>query len=481
MMLLGTTQSIFQRRWLAGSAMIYALAILGTLLPNAAVAAEQPLGRFVVGNYALRTLGPGDLPGFTSTLEARVDETPHDAHGVRLFRAADGRLYNHPVRQAAYGIANLNSYRVSGDEFYLRRAIAQADRLIETAVERDGAWFFPYPFDFDLHGRSEWLMRAPWYSGMAQGEALRLFVRLAQMTDDVTWSAAAHHAFKSLTLPRSEGKPWVSTIDGDGYLWFEEYAQDSGQNMTFNGHIFSIYGLFEYAQWSGDADAKKLTLGGLATVDKFAAQIRVPGGISLYCLSHRVPARNYHTIHITMLQQLYRFTGTASFAKYAESYTRDYPYRDTSGKVILNEGRHEVFRFGRDGTTQSRATLSLRAMSQAGASERVTIPSRQGVYYKFSEGSFAGWHVRESEAVRIVGEHDLLEFTPPLRVVFNPGRHVGTSFDARYRPEGEKTAKLSQASVAHISRRSWINGVERALVSSGIWQGYWVPASGLRN
>lgn len=442
--------------------------------------ASGELDGYHVGSYGLRELAVKDLPGFTPTLVPRVDDTPHDNAGVRLYQAHDGQLYDHPVRQAAYGLSNLNSYRVTQDRFYLDRALAQADRLVETADVRDDAWFFPYPFDFDLHGANKWLMEAPWYSGMAQGEALRLFVRLADVTHDPRWNKAADATYQSFWLDRSPGVPWVSSVDAEGYLWFEEYAQDSGMNQTFNGHMFAVWGLFEYAQKTGNAEAAQLTKAGLATVEHYAPRFRSPGGLSLYCLSHRVQSRGYHTVHISMFLQLYRFTGDDSFAGWADTYTRDYPYRDRSGRVVFAAGKHEAIKVDKAGTVVARFTGSLAAASHADASARVSLPGQPGVWYKIANGMFAGWSVRESAAVRMVGEYDSLDYQPARRAVVREGTHVGQKFNAKYGLVAEKSARLGRDSVASIERRSWINGAERVLVTNGIWGGYWLPASALR-
>ncbi|MEE3920669.1 hypothetical protein V2I01_27810 [Micromonospora sp. BRA006-A] len=88
----------------------------------------------------------------------------------RLRRAAvpwQGVLYDHPVVQADWGLDNLNAYQVTGDRFFLDRAIAQARRNLDRKVESRGAWWYSYPFD--LPRCTGLVLQAPWYSAMAQG------------------------------------------------------------------------------------------------------------------------------------------------------------------------------------------------------------------------------------------------------------------------------------------------------------------------
>ncbi|MEE3918628.1 hypothetical protein V2I01_09375 [Micromonospora sp. BRA006-A] len=98
-----------------------------------------------------------------------VDKGLHDAQGVRMFSFA-GKTWNHPVGQAQWGLSNLAAYRTSGDKRFLDRAVANAQRNIDRRVESRGASvpvrLRPEPL------RGPPAARAPWYSGMAQGEML---------------------------------------------------------------------------------------------------------------------------------------------------------------------------------------------------------------------------------------------------------------------------------------------------------------------
>ena len=114
----------------------------------------------------------------------RVDTEPHDANGVRKV-IIGGRMYDHPVAQAQWGIFNVNSYIATKDPFYLNRAIANARQIVASRISVQStegvAWFFKYPFGFALHSGHAYTEYAPWYSGMAQGLAISLFTRLVKV------------------------------------------------------------------------------------------------------------------------------------------------------------------------------------------------------------------------------------------------------------------------------------------------------------
>jgi len=48
------------------------------------------------------------------------------------------------------------------------------------------------------------VLRAPWYSGMAQGLAISLFSRLSVVTGEARWRQAATATFDSLLIPPSD-------------------------------------------------------------------------------------------------------------------------------------------------------------------------------------------------------------------------------------------------------------------------------------
>ena len=116
-------------------------------------------------------------------------------------------LYNYPGAAAEYGIANLNTYESTGDAFYLQRAEAQARRLIHIHVAAragsDTAWYYPEMYARDRHNQRGELIKPPWYSAMAQGQALSLFSRLSQVTGGPVWRDAADRTVRQLPARRS--------------------------------------------------------------------------------------------------------------------------------------------------------------------------------------------------------------------------------------------------------------------------------------
>lgn len=264
------------------------------------------------------------------------DRPPVDVHdpaitidptGLRVYlRRDNGQRADHPVAYAQYGISALMEYEATGEQLWLDRAVRHAERLAEIRTERDGAWWFPYLFPWTYYQRT---MTVPWWSGMAQGQALSLFTRLAEATGDTRWSDAAHSTWLSFLQPREAGVPWSTMVDS-GHLFFEEYAGNQPPLLVLNGHVFALFGVYDYWRMTGDAEAARYIDGAATTVLAIMPLIRNPGGVSYYCVqavycqSPLWQNSAYHAIHSWQLDTVARLTGDARFSEWAQLLREDW-------------------------------------------------------------------------------------------------------------------------------------------------------------
>ncbi|WP_448003839.1 D-glucuronyl C5-epimerase family protein [Agromyces bauzanensis] len=255
---------------------------------------------------------------------AEVDDT-----GVAVYRdPSTGEPAEHPIVYAQYAIAALLEWEETGDDEWLEAVERNAQELVDVHVERDGAWWFQYDWNWTYYERT---LTAPWWSGMAQGEALAVFSRLAVIRpENPFWREAADHTFASfLQRDTGDGKPWSTLIDGD-HLWFEEYAGDQPPLLVMNGHVFAIYGLFEYFVLTGDETVAAYIDGGATTILESMPLFRAEGGVSYYCSQAdycRSPDwqnQSYHPIHISQLRTLGRITGDERFSQWASVLEQDW-------------------------------------------------------------------------------------------------------------------------------------------------------------
>lgn len=236
----------------------------------------------------------------------------------------------HPVNMQWYAIELLESYRATHRLAYLERAIVNAEAMLAGAESgSDGSLWFRYDFPHRLHGDDAMTLAPPWYSGMAQGLALSLLVRLHEETGQARWADAAHLVLRSFTHGSHEGEPGFVHERENGCLWFEEYVDDDVEPVSVvNGHVYAVLGLAEYALAFDDPDAVALFDAGATTVRESFDSFRVPGAPSMYC-AHEYCARtrwmpeSYHRGVAAQLDMLAALTQDPVFAQQAATLRED--------------------------------------------------------------------------------------------------------------------------------------------------------------
>lgn len=423
-----------------------------------------------------------------------------NAQGEYLYYPDGGTVgYDHPVGQAQFGLGCITSYRTETDParraVFLERARAQAERLIAMHDEDRGAWWFPYGFDFAHAVHTGVDYTAPWYSGMAQGEVISLFVQLAGLDevcaeDRARYMAAADGALASLQLVTA-GDPWCANVDGAGYFWIQEYpgAVHGAGDYTYNGMIFAMFGLYDYWAATGSQQAADLYDACATTVAAHFPELRNQRWHSYYCGTHRIPAPTYHQHHINLFTQLHWHTGSPDFAYYTERLVDDYPTPGVSGTVQFESGSHTLYRFdtaasGAWVSSKGDALLESKSVTftsdtQAPASMRRRIQGR-GIYYLISAGAYAGWWVGENWSKSyLLGVHLPTLFRPDRTVTF-PGGNVDVE-TYKVATDGTvtsiKTVSFANPSNAPADRRAIVNGRPMFQITAGALTGYWVPAA----
>lgn len=243
---------------------------------------------------------------------------PFDAAGIPLldYQGDIGRQYN-PIAIAQYGLARFNAWSASGNGHDRAAWIAVADWL--TGEMRPNAHGIPvWMHDFDWPYRE--LLRAPWYSGLAQGTGLSLLVRAAKATGDQRYAAAADKAFAPLRLHTAHGG--VIVTDDLNDVWIEEYLVERPSHIL-NGFMWAMWGVYDYAEWSQRPEARLLWEKCVDTLRRRLSDFDT-GWWSLYEARdmdrEMLASRYYHTLHITQLQVMHRLTGIEAFAECAQRF-----------------------------------------------------------------------------------------------------------------------------------------------------------------
>ncbi|MBS1850842.1 MAG: hypothetical protein JST79_08015 [Acidobacteria bacterium] len=247
---------------------------------------------------------------------------PHDADGIPLldYRGQIGRQYN-PIAVAQWGLGNYNLFCRSRSEERKTRFLGAADWLCRTLEPNaHGVWVWNHQFDWEYRSR----LKAPWYSGLAQGQGISLLLRAYRETHAPQYREAATRALHSFLRPVEQGG--VSFRDAQGNLWFEEYIVAPPTHIL-NGFLWAMWGVYDYFLATGEPEAQRLFDAAVQTV--LANLQRYDLGFwSLYELSGtRLPmvaSPFYHRLHIVQLGIMQRLTGEKAFADFADrwdSYT----------------------------------------------------------------------------------------------------------------------------------------------------------------
>jgi D-glucuronyl C5-epimerase C-terminus len=246
-----------------------------------------------------------------------------DADGVPMY-FYQGQFHYHPVSIAEYGLQMLDVYHDTKKPVLLDQMIVLADKLKGISMNTQSTMFFPYLFDFSLHGIEDETLEAPWYSSMAQGIALSFFTRLYEETGDQEYLKMSKRIFQSfLPLKGNDAKPWVSCVDKDGGLWLEEYPEEIPA-MTLNGMNFAIYGVYDYYRITKSREAKVILMASLTTIKSNISRYRMEDDMSLFCIKHDVQSPYHHEVHGKQLHHFYLMTGDEYFEEMSTLFENDF-------------------------------------------------------------------------------------------------------------------------------------------------------------
>lgn len=224
-----------------------------------------------------------------------------------------GLRYN-PITIAQFGLFHLQKYSANRKEMTLRHSLDAARWLVENFHEwRNGVGAWVYDFDLDFYGP-----KAPWISGMAQGQGMSLLLRVHQLRPDEQVLEICRRAFRSFLQPVAQGG--VCANFPDGATAFEEFPTNP-PSLVLNGHIFALLGVYDYAQFFGDQIAKQLfeeTVSGL----KRNLRRYDTGFWNRYDLhpTNRLASPMYVRVHVQLLNILAELTGDPFFQNYAAKW-----------------------------------------------------------------------------------------------------------------------------------------------------------------
>lgn len=242
---------------------------------------------------------------------------PFDSSGVPLldYHGAIGRQHN-PIAIAQYGLSLHRRFLRTHDTKDRAKFLMQAEWLRDNLrANPKGVPVWMHEFDWEYAQT----LKAPWYSGLAQGQGISCLLRAHGATRDAGFLEAAHRAYEAFRLDTEHGG--VCRFPGEE-AWIEEYLTEPPTSIL-NGFIWASWGVYDFAIATKDVHANVLWKRSVATLERHLQDYDT-GWWSLY---DRAPTKIrclaspfYHQLHIVQLQVMHRLTGRASFREYAERF-----------------------------------------------------------------------------------------------------------------------------------------------------------------
>ena len=151
-----------------------------------------------------------------------------------------------------YALVHYDLFVKTKDSSYYKTFITQVEKYALDSskyilIDEDKVG---YPYKFNYKG-----LKAPWYSGMAQGYAISVLLRYYELTHNQKALDVAVKAKNLMLEPMPKG---VFKILNDGSYWIEEYPSKQTPQVL-NGYFISYIGLYEYCDYfPNDTSASRI-------------------------------------------------------------------------------------------------------------------------------------------------------------------------------------------------------------------------------
>jgi len=238
---------------------------------------------------------------------------PFDEAGIPFTRYGDPiGLQHYAIDICQYALGHhqqwLKTSQLRHREIFLRQA-----RWLQIAlqVRRD----LPDTPALWMAGFNWGRLRAPWPSGMAQGQGISVLVRAHAMSGDPTFLDAARAALAGLRLSLSQGG---TTRYDEGLPFFEELPTPEPSRIL-NGAIFALWGVHDLWRVTGDPAIGAFYNDGVRNLVAFLPRYDM-GYWTRYDLEAGSPHPSsafYQELHVNQLRVMHHLTGIDDFQKYA--------------------------------------------------------------------------------------------------------------------------------------------------------------------
>lgn len=269
----------------------------------------------LIGNYPLSfkdRILQGHYPAF-------------DEEGIPVFPfLKGGKLVHFYTGMCSYSFGNWELYLLTGEKKYAEMVLTVANFIVRTAVPIPGDAAVLYDFDDDSETTGI-------TCAMNNGEAISVLCRAFAYTGNQSFIDLSKKLAKALEYPYGPNGLQGNLPDG-GEVWFME-----GGKYILNGHIYTLFGLFDLYHLSKEPWIKSLLDQGISSVKTALPRFNA-GYWSYYWLDQPlyVASIMYHNLHICQLMALAQLTGQTVFNEYANLFRNQARYPTNRVKAGWN-------------------------------------------------------------------------------------------------------------------------------------------------
>ncbi len=247
----------------------------------------------------------------------------YDENGIPLNRpyidVLSSELVYYPITIGQVGLSVFHTYLNTKSGGDLKRFLKFADWFVNNGEEINNLgiqWLTHVPLPaYQIHG--------PWQSAFSQSRAISILLRAFQHTQETQYLETAKKALVSFKIPVSKGGVMSQTQWGP---FFEEYPADVPV-LVLNGHIFSLFGLFDYTRvFPEDSRCNSLVNDGFNSLLLSLSSFDL-GYWSRYnyCKAEYYPdldpaTISYHRLHIMLLKAVNQFRENSILVNYIKKW-----------------------------------------------------------------------------------------------------------------------------------------------------------------
>lgn len=223
-----------------------------------------------------------------------------------------GPRFADSVTQKAFCALGLrNAALAFNDHKALGRFMELSDWFVKN--NHDGKWLWT----IDVPSRG---LKAPWVSCLSQSLGISVLLRRYQLGQDVRYLEAAK---KALEVMRTTVRDGGCAFAMDRGIWFEEYPNLEKPSHVLNGHMWALFGIWDFYRVTGDPSARKLFDQGMSALIQELPKYDL-GYWSVYSQDNRVDLveGNYQTFIIEQLKVLEDLSGDERLRSYIQRWEK---------------------------------------------------------------------------------------------------------------------------------------------------------------